>query len=127
MKILLDTHMLIWSAAGELPNKAVKYIEDKSNTLLFSSASIWEVAIKQGLGRADFNVDPTALYNGLLMAGYKELPIIGQHTLLVLTLPPLHKDPFDRILIAQSISEEIPLLTSDKRLLDYHNSVIYIA
>ena len=126
MKILLDTQMLLWAAADKLPPKALRYIEDRANTLLFSPASLWEVVIKRGLGRSDFIVDPASLYSGLLSAGYQELPIIGRHTLLVSTLPPIHKDPFDRILLAQAASEGIPFLTSDKLLSQYPGSVILI-
>ena len=125
MKILLDTNIMLWAAAGELSPEAARYIEDSANTLLFSPASLWEVVIKRGLGRTDFIVDPTSLCSGLLSAGYQELPINGRHTLLVSTLPPLHKDPFDRILLAQAISEGIPFLTSDKFLLQYPGSVIF--
>jgi PIN domain nuclease of toxin-antitoxin system len=125
MRILLDTHLLLWAAAGELPPEAVRYIEDRANTLLFSPASIWEIVIKRGLGRTDFIVDPVSLYNGLLSAGYQEMPITSRHTLLVSTLPPLHKDPFDRILLAQAMSEGIPVLTSDKLLTQYPGSVIF--
>jgi len=96
------------------------------NTLLFSPASIWEVVIKRGLGREDFSVDPASLYSGLLTAGYEELPITGRHALLVSNLPPLHKDPFDRILLAQAASEGIPLLTSDSVLAQYPGSLIFI-
>jgi len=125
MKILLDTHLLLWAAADELPPSATRYIEDSANTLLFSPASLWEIVIKSGLGRTDFIVDPASLYSGLLSAGYQELPITGRHTLLVAALPPLHKDPFDRILLAQAASEGIPFLTSDKILSRYPGSVIY--
>ena len=70
MRILLDTHILLWAALGKLPNKALQYIESEANTLLFSPASIWEIGIKNGLGREDFKVNQTALYSGLLSAGY---------------------------------------------------------
>ena len=126
MKILLDTHILLWAAAGELPSTAARYIEDSTNTLLFSPASLWEIVIKRGLGRADFVVDPASLFSGLLSAGYQELPITGRHTLLISTLPTLHKDPFDRILLAQAISEGVPLLTSDSLVSQYSGSVIYV-
>jgi len=126
MKILIDTHLLLWAAADELPPEAAWYIEEMVNTPLFSPASIWEVVIKRGLGRKDFVVDQASLYNGLLGAGYEELPVTGRHTLLVSHLPLLHKDPFDRILLAQAASEGIPLLTSDKLLAQYPGSVIYI-
>ncbi len=126
MRLLLDTNIIIWAATGRLPAEAARYIDDGDNALLFSSASIWEVAIKRSLRRADFTVNPVSLYSGLISAGYVELPIIGKHTLLVGTLPPLHKDPFDRLLLAQAIYEGIPLLTSDKVLSQYSSSVIYI-
>ena len=126
MRLLIDTHILLRAASGELPSEAARYIRNMENTLLFSSASIWEVVIKRGLGREDFLVDPASLYSGLLTAGYEELPITGRHTLLVSNLPPLHKDPFDRILLAQSASEGIPLLTSDNILAQYPGSLIFI-
>lgn len=126
MRILIDTHLLLSAAADELPPEAAWYMGEMANTLLFSPASIWEVVIKRGLGRADFVVNPASFYNGLLSAGYQELPITGRHTLLVSSLPLLHKDPFDRILLAQAASEGIPLLTSDKRIAHYPGSVIFI-
>jgi len=126
MRVLIDTHILLWAAAGELPAEAARYIENMDNTLLFSPASIWEVVIKRTLGREDFNIDPASFYSGLLSAGYQELPITGRHTLLVSNLPPLHKDPFDRILLAQSASEGVPLLTSDSVLAQYPGSLIFI-
>ena len=126
MKILLDTHLLLWAAADELTSTASRYIEDRSNTLLFSSASIWEVVIKRSLNRADFIVDPASLYSGLLSAGYQELPITARHALLVSSLPPIHKDPFDRILLAQAVYEGLPILTSDNQMTRYPCSVIYV-
>ena len=126
MKILIDTHILLWAAADELPPEAARYVEDTANTLLFSPASIWEVVIKRGLGRKDFSVDPASLYSGLLSAGYQELPITGRHTLLISNLLPLHKDPFDRILLAQAASEGVPLLTADSILSQYPGSLILI-
>lgn len=126
MRILLDTHILLWAAAGELPNEAARYIEDRENILLFSPASIWEIVIKRGLGRTDFVVDPASLYSGLLSVGYEELAITAKHTLLVGTLPLLHKDPFDRILLAQAASEGIPLLTADEALKQYPGSVLFV-
>jgi PIN domain nuclease of toxin-antitoxin system len=126
MRLLLDTHFLLWAAAGTLTETASYYIEDKSNTLLFSPASIWEVVIKRALGRADFDVDPAMLYRGLVDAGYEELPITGGHALLVGSLPQLHKDPFDRILLAQSAAEHVPLLTADKTMTQYPGSIIFL-
>ncbi|MEZ5614379.1 MAG: type II toxin-antitoxin system VapC family toxin [Rhodocyclaceae bacterium] len=121
MKLLLDTHLLLW-AAGEpkrLSAAARKLIGDARNELLFSAASLWEIVIKRSLGREDFRVDPRLLRRGLLDNGYVELPISGEHALTVDGLPPVHKDPFDRILVAQSIVESVTLLTSDPLLAKY--------
>ena len=121
MKLLLDTHMLLW-AAGEpdrLPLSAVAEIENASNDLLFSPASLWEVAIKRGLGRDDFTVDPRLLRRGLLDNGYQELPITSEHAVAIDGLPPIHKDPFDRILVAQAMVEGITLLTVDDVVAHY--------
>ncbi|PRD44901.1 PIN domain nuclease [Phyllobacterium phragmitis] len=121
MKLLLDTHLLLW-AAGEperLSTAALAEIENPDNELIFSAASLWEVAIKRGLGREDFTVDPRLLRRGLLDNGYQELDVSGLHAVGVDGLPPIHKDPFDRILIAQSIVEGITLLTVDERIAQY--------
>ena len=126
MKLLLDTHILLWSAANKLPTNAEKYILDEANQLYFSPASIWEIVIKMGLNRVDFRVDPYVLYNGLLDNGYDEMTITSRHTLAVSTLPDIHKDPFDRIMLAQAISEGIPLLTSDATLSDYPAPIILV-
>lgn len=125
MKLLLDTHLLLWAAEGfeRLPPDARPLLGDPANRLLFSAASIWEVVIKRGLGREDFLVDPGALRRGLLDGGYIELPVSGVHTLAVGALPPLHKDPFDRLLIAQAIVEQATLLTADARLSGYPATV----
>ena len=114
MKLLIDTHLLLWAAADELPKKAVPYFADGGNELFFSSACIWEIIIKKGLNRADFQADPVALYMDLLDNGYTELPVTVPHALLVSDLPPIHRDPFDRILLAQTKAERMTLLTSDK-------------
>ena len=121
MKLLLDTHLLIWAAIGSdrLSAKARKSIEDPINELYFSAASLWEIAIKNGLGRADFQVDARVLRRALLDNGYQELPITGAHTVSIESLPPIHKDPFDRILVAQATAEGITLLTSDVLVAKY--------
>ena len=117
---------MIWTAAGRPPSNAIQYIENKANNLLFSSISICEVTIKSGLDRADFVVDPVALYNGLLCAGYEELPVTSRHVLLVRTLPTLHKDPFDRVLPAQAASEGIVFITADEVVARYPGSIIFV-
>ncbi|MDR2434217.1 MAG: type II toxin-antitoxin system VapC family toxin [Treponema sp.] len=126
MKLLLDTHILIWASARTLPQEAVPFIANADNILLFSPASIWEVVIKKGLGRSDFNIDPAVLRQGLLERGYVELDITSRHVLATGDLPPLHKDPFDRLLIAQARSEEITLLTVDVTVARYDKGIICI-
>lgn len=125
MKLLLDTHLLLWAAGRPdlLPAAARLLLNDPANTLLFSAASLWEVTIKRGLGRDDFAVDPRLLRRGLLDNGYSELTITGDHALAVDLLPPIHKDPFDRILIAQSMVEAITLLTADPIVARYPGPV----
>ena len=126
MKLLIDTHLLLWAAADMLPENAIPYFANEDNELLFSSASIWEVIIKRSLNRPDFQIDPVALYWGLLDNSYTELVITSRHALSVASLPQIHKDPFDRILIAQSKVEDAALLTSDKIVAQY-SPAIYIA
>jgi len=121
MKLLLDTHLLLW-AAGEpkrLPKNIRTLLEDGDNELLFSAASLWEVAIKSGLGRKDFRVEARLLRRGLLDNGYSELPIVSEHVVAIESLPPIHKDPFDRILVAQAAVEGITLLTNDPVVAQY--------
>jgi PIN domain nuclease of toxin-antitoxin system len=121
MKLLLDTHLLLWAAGqpDQLSAAARAMLEDPRNELLFSSASLWEVAIKRGLGREDFSVDPRLLRRGLLDNGYSELPITSDHAVAVDGLPPIHKDPFDRMLVAQATVEGIALLTADPWVAQY--------
>jgi PIN domain nuclease of toxin-antitoxin system len=106
-----------------LSEAARTLINDPSNVLIFSAASIWEIAIKSAQRRDDFRVDPRLLHRGLLDNGYGELPVTSQQAVHVADLPPLHKDPFDRLLLAQAISEGILLLTADARLARYPGPV----
>ena len=121
MKLLLDTHLLLWAAdnPSRLPKAVRLLIEDEGNELLFSAASLWEITIKRGLGREDFRVDPRLFRRALLDNGYIELPITGEHAVNLDLLPSTHKDPFDRILVAQAMVEGITLLTNDRKLLGY--------
>lgn len=121
MKLLLDTHILLWAAGmpERLPPVARDLIEDPGNALIFSVASLWETAIKRGLGRDDFQADPRLLRRGLLDNGYAELVITSEHVVSIDSLPRLHRDPFDRLLIAQATVEGITLLTADPRIADY--------
>jgi PIN domain nuclease of toxin-antitoxin system len=125
MKLLLDTHLLLW-AAGEpkrLPKGIRTLLEDRDNELLFSAASLWEVVIKSGLGRKDFRVEARLLRRGLLDNGYSELPIVSEHVVVIESLPPIHKDPFDRVLVAQATVEGITLLTNDPVVAQYPGSI----
>ena len=125
MKLLLDTHLLLW-AAGEpdrLSTDAQTLIGAQENELFFSAASLWEIAIKRGLGRNDFQVDTRLLRRGLLDNGYSELPIGSEHVVAIESLPPIHKDPFDRILVAQAMVEGITILTSDSLVAQYPGPV----
>src|SRR5271168_4748441 len=107
MRLLLDTHLLLWAAGkpGRLPVEARRLIKDGRNELMFSAASLLEIVIKRGLGRDDFQIDPRLFRRGLLDNGYSELPVGSEHAVAIEGLPLLHKDPFDRILIAQATVE----------------------
>lgn len=121
MKLLLDTHVLLWAvgAAERLSLPARELLQQTESELIVSAASLWEVAIKSGRGRTDFDVDPSLLRRGLLEHGYAELPVNGTHASAVRLLPPIHKDPFDRILVAQAQVEGITLLTADPVVASY--------
>jgi len=131
VRLLLDTQLLLWSAGrpvedGErspLSAEAIALIGDEQNAPIFSVASLWEVAIKSALGRPDFRADPRTLRRGLIDNGYAELPISGDHAMAVAGLPPLHRDPFDRLLVAQSMVEGILLLTADPVVARYPGPV----
>ena len=118
MKILLDTNYLIWVTKNKVPPKACAYLEDKTNELYFSAISIWEVSIKTST-QPDFKIVPFVLRAGLVDNGYTELPMTSLHALMVNDLPMIHKDPFDRILIAQAKMEGMLFLTADKIINHY--------
>lgn len=121
MRLLLDTHLLLWAAgpSPQLSSQARRLIEDPANELLASTASLWEIAIKSALKRPNFSIDAALFRRNLLNNGYRELAVTGEHAVAVATLPPLHKDPFDRMLLAQSIVEGIMLLTADPVMARY--------
>lgn len=125
MKLLLDTHVLLW-AAGQperLSTKTRRLLNDATNALFFSAVSLWEVVIKRDLGREDFKADARELRRALLDNGYNELAVTSAHALAIEDLPALHKDPFDRMLLAQSRVEGITLLTADDLVLRYPGTV----
>jgi PIN domain nuclease of toxin-antitoxin system len=121
VKLLLVTQLLLW-AAGQprrLSRAASALITDPENELLFRAASLWEIDIKKSLGRKDFRVEPRLLRRGLRDNGYSELPITSEHAVNIDSLSDLYKDPFDRILLAQALTEGVSLVTSDARLARY--------
>ncbi|MGN6592450.1 MAG: type II toxin-antitoxin system VapC family toxin [Terriglobales bacterium] len=121
MRLLPDTHLLLWGAVApeRLSAVARRLMNDEGHELSFSAASLWEVAIKVGLGKRDFTTGPERLRDHLLDNGYLELAVTGRHAIAVAGLPPIHKDPFDRLLLAQALVEDITLLTVDARLAQY--------
>jgi PIN domain nuclease of toxin-antitoxin system len=125
MKLLLDTHLLLWVAGqpDRLSPEARKFIDNPANDLLFSAASLWEIVIKRGLGRDDFKVDVRVLRRGLLDNGYVELPVVSDHVVAIDGLPSIHKDPFDRVLVAQATVEGITLLTTDASVTRYRGPI----
>lgn len=125
MKLLLDTQLLLYAASQPKRLSAVarKLLGDPNNDLLFSAASLWEVTIKNSLGREDFRVEPRVLRRGLLDNGYAELPVTSEHAVQVDGLPDLHRDPFDRLLVAQAQCEGVTLLTTDAMVAKYPGPV----
>ena len=125
MRLLLDTHILLWAVAAsrKLPTGARDLLIDPHNTILYSAASIWELAIKSGLGRKDFRVNVGQLLQAAAETGFTELPVTSTHAERVTTLPDLHRDPFDRLLIAQALTEPALLLTNDAQLGEYGQHV----
>jgi PIN domain nuclease of toxin-antitoxin system len=130
VRYLLDTHLLIWIADRNLnpllPDAARQIVISGDNDVLFSAASIWEIVIKGALGRSDFRIDAKMLRLGALASGFAELPITSAHTLAVADLPTIHKDPFDRLLVAQVRAEDITLLTRDETVAAYGANVILV-
>ena len=118
---LLDTHLVLWAAFDpeRLSGKATKLLRSRETPLAFSLATLWQVAIKTSLGRADFSVDPGLLHRALLSEGFVEWPIKAPHLVRVATLPWVHRDPFDRLLVAQAMEDGLSLLTADATLKRY--------
>jgi PIN domain nuclease of toxin-antitoxin system len=123
--LLVDTHLLLWAAGQpqKLSRKARRLLEDAGSQVWFSAASLWEVAIKHALGREDFHVEPHRLRRALIDNGWRELMISSEHALATLNLPPIHKDPFDRMLIAQAQVEGVILATSDEQVSQYPGQI----
>jgi PIN domain nuclease of toxin-antitoxin system len=128
MKLLLDTHLLLWAAndSRRLSAAGRKLINDPANDLLFSAASLWEIAIKSSRKKKIFEVDPRLMRRSLLDNGYSDLPVTAAHAVAVDGLPPIHWDPFDRILIAQAMTEGITLLTVDSLVAKYPGPILKV-
>jgi PIN domain nuclease of toxin-antitoxin system len=125
MRLLLDTHVLLWTVAASrrLSKEARQLIEDPENDVFYSAASLWEIAIKSSLRRSDFRIDVAAFHAALPATGLVELPIRGVHAIAVTRLPEVHRDPFDRLLVAQSVTEPLVLVTNDEILGGYPAAV----
>ncbi|MDE1947251.1 MAG: type II toxin-antitoxin system VapC family toxin [Burkholderiales bacterium] len=122
MKLLLDTHVLLWATTDSPRIKAIrKRLLAPDNEVFFSVASLWEIAIKVSLGK--LKADAADIREAALEGGFIELPVLGQHALQVGALPRHHRDPFDRLLIAQAAAEPMRLLTADEQLLAYGGQV----
>jgi PIN domain nuclease of toxin-antitoxin system len=128
VKLLLDTHIALWAITDDLklPKKAADLIEDQSNELFVSTGSLWEIAIKYAVGRGSMPISAKEALGYFLGASFQMLDITTAHALGVEALPPLHADPFDRILIAQALSEPLRLLTHDKMVARYSDSIISV-
>ena len=129
MHILLDTQLLLWAASApkRIPGKLRTQLEDAKNIPVFSAASLWEVSVKNALGRRNFSVNVALLRRGLIDNGWDELPITGSHAIATGLLPTIHQDPFDRILLAQAEVEGFVMYTTDKTLTRYPVPVRLVA
>lgn len=128
MKYLLDTHILLWVAgqSARLSQATRHLLDDPDNELHFSSASLWEIAIKSAQERPDFQVDARQLRHGLIDNGYQEVAVTSRHAVAVLDLPLLHKDPFDRLILAQAAVEQLTLITADSIIARYPGSIVRV-
>ena len=127
-RLLLDTHLLLWAALfpERLPKKASRLMNELGNTLYFSTVSIWEISIKLTRPREDMEIDVRHWRSGLLDNGYQELTINSLHAMSVRDLPDIHKDPFDRLLLAQAMREDLTLVTADEILASYPGPILKV-
>ena len=128
MRVLLDTHILLWALVEprRLDRETRATIETSDTEVLFSAASIWEIAIKSGLGRSDFAFDAEEIAQAALDTGFTEIAVRAKAAALVARLPLLHRDPFDRVLVAQAIVEPATLYTADQQLVPYSDLVRHV-
>lgn len=125
MRVLLDTHIALWAVTGSplLPRQAETAIL-AADEVFVSVASLWEVAIKHALGRGDMPVSSPQAMRAFIDAGYRLLDIKPAHAVRVETLPPLHRDPFGRLLVAQALEEPLTLVTADLLLGGYSPAIV---
>jgi PIN domain nuclease of toxin-antitoxin system len=128
VRLLLDTQIVLWALTGSarLGKVARELIADPGNDIHVSTASIWEVAIKHALGRGDMPVSGARVAELCAAAGYRELPVAWSHAVALETLPPLHADPFDRILVAQAQAEPMRLVSRDAIVIGYGAMVLAV-
>ncbi|MEX0863356.1 MAG: type II toxin-antitoxin system VapC family toxin [Acidimicrobiia bacterium] len=126
MRVLLDTHVWLWMLTEpERLGESLRVVEDSHNQLLLSAVSSWEIAVKYGLGRLDLPSPPQVYVpERIRTSGVTPLPIEHSHTLAVAPLPHHHRDPFDRLLIAQSKIEDVPILTADAAFTAYQVEIV---
>jgi PIN domain nuclease of toxin-antitoxin system len=124
-RFLVDTQLLLWNVYGsrKLPAKVARLFQDGRHEFFYSAASLWEIAIKAAKGRKDFAADTAAIRDALDTNGFHELPVAAQHAVALSGLPPIHADPFDRMLVAQALAEPMALITSDERLAAYPGTI----
>lgn len=128
MKLLLDTHAFLWWITDDerLSPRARRALTERSNEVLFSAVSAWEIVLKAGIGRLQLSEDPTRLITDQIEANsFGVLPLHLTHALAVHRLPPLHKDPFDRLLVAQSIAERASLVSGDAQIKKYRVKLVW--
>lgn len=125
MRLLLDTHVLLWALIdrARLGESTLERLSDPENVVMFSTASIWEISIKAALHRAEFGVPPNRIFKEAVETGFQELTVRSSAALHVADLPHHHRDPFDRLLVAQAIDEPATLLTADAKLTVYSELV----
>jgi PIN domain nuclease of toxin-antitoxin system len=128
MRLLLDTHMLLWALVEprRLPKVAASHIRERSHEILYSSVSIWEIALKAQAGKPVTSAPAERLVEAAAAGGYRELPVTSVHAARIATLPLHHRDPFDRLLVAQALEEPARLLTVDRRLAPYSELVMVV-
>ncbi|MBI2375567.1 MAG: type II toxin-antitoxin system VapC family toxin [Deltaproteobacteria bacterium] len=128
MRLLLDTHVALWAIAADrrLPRSARDLIRDSENDVYVSAATVWEISIKHALGTGRMPISGAAAHDYFEDAGYISVPISSTHASAVEGLPRIHGDPFDRIIVAQSIVEPFRLVTHDETVASYHPSIILV-